>query len=146
MLITNHVLSGAVTGAVVRRPAAAFAAGVASHFVLDALPHWGRPGEQPSLRVAVADGMAGLAAIAMLTAAAPPARRAAVVAGMAGAALPDLDKPALRWFGRSPWPAPVNWFHGQIQDEAPDRFGREVMAAAVLMVSAAALIGAARQR
>ena len=41
MLLTNHVLSGAVIGALARRPVPAFAAGVASHFVLDAIPHWG---------------------------------------------------------------------------------------------------------
>jgi hypothetical protein len=42
MLVTNHVLSGAVIGAASRRrPAAAFAVGVLSHFALDAAPHWG---------------------------------------------------------------------------------------------------------
>ena len=91
MFITNHVLSGAVTGAVVRRPVPAFLAGVASHFALDALPHWGKAGEEHFLRAAVADGLTGLAAMAVLTAAAGPGRRAAVLAGMAGAALPDLD-------------------------------------------------------
>ena len=42
MLVTNHVLSGAVIGAAVRRPVPAFALGVASHFALDAVPHWGK--------------------------------------------------------------------------------------------------------
>ncbi len=41
MLLTNHVLSGALIGALARRPLPAFALGVASHFVLDAVPHWG---------------------------------------------------------------------------------------------------------
>ena len=41
MLLTNHVLSGALIGARARGPEQAFAAGVASHFVLDAIPHWG---------------------------------------------------------------------------------------------------------
>ena len=41
MLLTNHVLSGALIGALVRRPAPAFALGVASHFALDTVPHWG---------------------------------------------------------------------------------------------------------
>ena len=44
MLLTNHVLSGALIGALARRPLPAFAAGVASHFVLDAVPHWGEWG------------------------------------------------------------------------------------------------------
>ena len=54
MFITNHVLSGAVTGAVVRRPLPAFLAGVASHFVLDAFPHWGKVEHECFLRAAVA--------------------------------------------------------------------------------------------
>ena len=147
MLITNHVLSGALTGAVLRRPLPAFLAGVASHFVLDGLPHWGRWGSRERfLRVAVADGLTGLAAMAALTAAAPRDRRAAVLAGMTGAALPDLDKPARIWFGFSPWPAAVDRFHHWIQDEKADRFRNEVAAGAALAVSAAALLrGAARE-
>ena len=145
MFITNHVLSGAVTGAVVRRPVPAFLAGVASHFALDALPHWGKAGEEHFLRAAVADGLTGLAAMAVLTAAAGPGRRAAVLAGMAGAALPDLDKPIELWFGVSPWPAPVNDFHRRIQDEAPDRLGLEAMTATMLAVSAVALLRGARR-
>ncbi len=140
MFITNHVLSGAVTGAVVRRPVPAFLAGVASHFVLDALPHWGTAERERFLRVAVADGLTGLAAMAALTAAARPGRRAAVLAGMAGAALPDLDKPAGLWFGISPWPRPVDSFHRWIQAEQPDRLGLETMAATLLAVSAVALV------
>jgi hypothetical protein len=142
VLITNHVLSGAVTGAIIRRPVPAFIAGVASHFVLDALPHWGRLGPERFLRVAVADGLTGLAAMAAMAAVAPSDRRVAVVAGMAGAALPDLDKPAMLWFGCSPWPRSVDHFHRWIQDEAPDRFGREAVAASML---AAAALGALRR-
>ena len=145
MFITNHVLSGAVTGAVVRRPVPAFLAGVASHFVLDALPHWGKVGPERFLLAAVADGLTGLASMAVLTAAARPGRRAAVLAGMAGAALPDLDKPIELRFGFSPWPPPVDRFHRAIQDEAPDRLGLEVMAASMLAVSAVALLRGARR-
>ena len=140
VLITNHVLSGAVTGAVARRPVPAFLAGVASHFVLDALPHWGKVSHERFLQVAVADGLTGLAAMAVLTAVARPGRRAAVLAGMAGAALPDLDKPAGLWFGISPWPRPVDSFHRWIQDEEPDRLGLETMAATLLAISAVALL------
>ena len=146
MFITNHVLSGAVTGAVVRRPVPAFLAGVASHFVLDALPHWGKVEPECFLQAAVADGLTGLAAMAVLTAVAPPGRRAAVLAGMAGAALPDLDKPIELWFGASPWPPPVDRFHRWIQDEAPDRLGLEAMTASMLAVSAVALLRGIRRR
>ena len=91
------------------RPASAFAVGVASHFALDRTPHWGD--DEIFLRVAVVDGLTGLAAMAVMTALAPRGRRLAVVAGMAGAAFPDLDKPSTLFFGRSPFPRAVDAFH-----------------------------------
>jgi hypothetical protein len=147
MLVTNHVLSGALIGAVVRRPGSAFVLGVASHFVLDGMPHWGKwADDRQFIRVAVPDGLTGLATMAAFTAAAPRGRRAAVAAGMIGAALPDLDKPARMWFGRSPWPRPVNRFHSWIQDEAPGRFGHEAASAAFFAASAALLLRPRRPR
>src|SRR5512142_1534661 len=138
VLLTNHVLSGAVIGALARRPLPAFAVGVASHFVLDAVPHWGDwPSRRQFLRVAIPDGLISLGVMGALTAAAPPGRRAAVLAGMAGAALPDADKPAILWFGRSPFPAAVNRFHSRIQDESFRRAPIELAAAGAF---AAALI------
>lgn len=136
VLVTNHVLSGALIGAVVRRPLPAFLLGVASHFVLDAVPHWGKwRDKQHFLSVAVPDGLGGLAAIGGYAAVARPEVRLAVVAGMAGAALPDIDKPTGIWFGWSPWPGPVNRFHAAIQDEAPERFGVEMAAMGVFAVA-----------
>ena len=133
MLLTNHVLSGALIGALARRPLPAFTAGVASHFVLDAMPHWGKwDSKRHFVRVAVRDGLVSLAAMGALAAVSPPDRRLAVLAGMAGAALPDLDKPAKLWFGRSPFPAAVDRFHMGIQDEAAHRFYVELLAAAAL--------------
>ena len=141
MLLTNHVLSGALIGALTRRPLPAFAAGVASHFVLDAVPHWGDWGSRRRfLRVAVADGLAGLAVAGVLAAASPAERRLAVLAGMAGAALPDLDKPSRLWFGRSPFPAAVDRFHGRIQREARHRWYVEALAAAALAPAALAAL------
>ena len=146
MLLTNHVLSGALIGAVVRRPVPAFVLGVASHFALDAVPHWGPfPGRRALLRVAVPDGLTALAAMAALAAATPPPRRLAVTAAMFGAALPDADKPAQLLFGRSPWPAAVGEFHGRIQDESPDRFPFEAAVAGVLATAAVALLANSRQ-
>jgi hypothetical protein len=141
MLVTNHVLSGALIGAVARRPAGAFALGVASHFALDAVPHWGEwsGGRSHFLRVAVADGLTGLAVIGVLAAAAPPERRVAVLAGMAGAALPDIDKPWRLWFGRSPFPHAVDRFHSAIQREAPHYARRELAVAAALGTATLAL-------
>jgi hypothetical protein len=146
MLVTNHVLSGAVIGAATRRPASAFALGVISHFALDATPHWGK--WEPRLKfmqVAVPDGLIGLAVMGAITAVAPRDARVAVLAGMAGAALPDLDKPSIVFLGRSPFPRSVDLFHMRIQDEAPHRFKYEV-AAALAMAAAIALLCGPRKR
>ena len=40
---------------------------------------------------------------------------------MAGAALPDADKPAKLWFGWSPFPGAFDRFHMRIQHEASRR-------------------------
>jgi MYXO-CTERM domain-containing protein len=147
MLVTNHVLSGALIGAAVRRPLPAAALGVVSHFALDAVPHWGKFGSRRGLlRVAVPDGLTGLAVIGAFTAIAPRERRLAVLAGMAGAALPDLDKPSRVFFGRSPFPRAWDVFHTRIQDEAPDRFPHEVAAAVVLGAGALALLRTRRRQ
>ena len=148
MLVTNHVLSGAVIGAAARNPWLAFPLGFASHLALDAIPHWGKfDSHEHFMRVAVADGLTGLAAMGVATAAASPGERVAVLAGMAGAALPDLNKPGKVFFGRSPFPKAFDDFHGRIQDEAPDRFrSHEVVAGAVFAAGFAALVFAGRRR
>ena len=137
VLLTNHVLSGALIGALARRPVPAFAAGVASHFVLDAVPHWGKwESKRRFLQAAVPDGLISLAAMGAFAALAPAERRAAVVAGMTGAALPDIDKPTKLWFGWSPWPRAVDRFHRRIQPEAAGRAHIEVLAAGAFAVAA----------
>ena len=143
MLLTNHVLSGALIGALARRPVAAFALGVASHFALDTVPHWGKWGSQRRfLRVAVPDGLISLATMGAITAASPPDRRLAVLAGMTGAVLPDIEKPTKLWFGWSPFPAAVDRFHSGIQHEEPRRAHIELLAAAAF--GSAALIALRR--
>ena len=148
MLVTNHVLSGALIGAAVRRPVPAFLLGVASHFALDSIPHWGKWSSLDQfLRVAVADGLTGLTGMAVFTAVAPPGRRVAVAVGMAGAALPDIDKPCWLLFGFSPFPMAVIRFHARIQDEAPHRFPVEAVSAGVFAASALMLArGGAKRR
>jgi len=148
MLVTNHVLSGAVIGAASRRrPAAAFAVGVLSHFALDAAPHWGQWEKRFNfMQVAVPDGLAGLAVMGAMTALAPRDSRLAVLAGMTGAALPDLDKPGNVFFGRSPWPRAVDRFHMGIQrHEASHHLKYELAAAAVFAVTAVGLLRARRR-
>jgi hypothetical protein len=145
MLVTNHVLSGAIIGAVIRRPVPAFALGVASHFALDMVPHWGGIRDQRKfLQIAVPDGLIGLAVIGTMAAIAPPERRLTVLAGMAGAALPDLDKPSRLFFGRSPFPRAWDRLHHSVQREAPGRAHREIAAAASLAAAAFVLLRAAR--
>ena len=148
MLVTNHVLSGAVIGVAARSPWLAFPLGFASHFALDSVPHWGRwDSHERFMQVAVADGLTGLAAMGVATLAAAPGQRAAVLAGMAGAALPDLNKPSKVFFGRSPFPKRFDDFHGRIQDEAPDRFrSHELVAGAAFATGFAVLALGSRLR
>jgi len=141
VLLTNHVLSGALIGALARRPGLAFTVGVASHFVLDAVPHWGDWGStRRFLQVAVPDGLISLATMGAVTALCPAERRPAVVAGMAGAVLPDLSKPTSMFFGWSPFPPAVERFHGRIQPEASGRAHIEVLAAGALAATALAAL------
>lgn len=136
MLVTNHVLSGAAIGAAVRNPWLAFPLGVLSHLALDATPHWGEwESDEYFLRVAVADGLTGLAAMGGAAALARPEQRVSVVAGMVGAALPDIDKPTRLFFGGSPFPARFDALHAKIQDEAPHRFRSHELVAGALFAA-----------
>jgi hypothetical protein len=67
-----------------------------------------------------------------------------MLAGMAGAALPDIDKPSNLWFGWSPFPRAVDRFHSGIQREASHRAYVELLAAAAF--APAALIALRRAR
>ncbi len=77
---------------------------------------------------------------------APPGRRVAVAAGMAGAALPDIDKPFWLLFGFPPFPMAVIRFHGRIQDEARHRFPVEAVSAGVFAAPALMLLRAGAKR
>jgi hypothetical protein len=131
VLITNHVLSGALIGALSPDTGTAFQRGFVSHFVLDAVPHFGVD-EQHLLKIAVPDGLIGLATIAAVARYTPRKRLLPVLAGITGACLPDLDKPGKQFFGRSPFPGWFDWAHAVIQPESPRRFPVEVAAAAAL--------------
>ena len=140
MLISTHVLSGALVGRAVGRPVPALVLGLASHLALDRLPHWGKGGGWPveemddeTFRVAVVDGLVGLALIAVALRVVAPRRRPAVLAGIVGACLPDLDKPGRRFVGRSPWPERFDRLHAEMQvgAESPDRLAQDVAIAAV---------------
>lgn len=142
MLVTSHVLAGALIGkALSRHPVAAFGAGVVSHFVMDACPHYGdeeerEPGDftPEFLRLARCDGCAGLAAMAVAAGLSPRPARRAVLAGMAGAAVVDTDKPLLYFFGRNPWPDWWNRLHKRVQNQRLDRLPHELVLAGALAV------------
>lgn len=129
MLITNHVLAGALVGATSPGPAAAFGLGVLSHAAMDAAPHFGN--QAIFLRVAVVDGLLGLATMSWVARSTTRGKRNVVMAGMLGACFPDADKPALLFVGRSPFPAVVDHWHARIQHESPRRLPQEVAVAAL---------------
>jgi hypothetical protein len=143
VLVTNHVLAGALIGSASRGPVSAFVAGVVSHVVMDMTPHWGD--EERFLPVAVVDGLVGATALVLVNRFTSGDRRTRVTAGMLGGAFPDLDKPSELFFGRSPFPVAVDDWHKRLQRESPRRLPQEVVVAAVaaLAVRAAVL---SRQR
>jgi hypothetical protein len=132
MFATNHVLSGVVIGRVFeRRPVAAFVAGVASHLVLDMVPHWGcqlktPEGREHFFRYAQRDGLLGLAVTLGATVAVDRRIRVATVAAIAGATLLDADKPALYFWGKNPFPQIVRTIHAKAQNESPDGMPNEI--------------------
>jgi hypothetical protein len=136
MFITNHVLSGALIGlAAPRRPVKVALVAAGSHFVLDSVPHWGNRDPAFFRKVAIVDGLVGLATMRAVMGAVPRGTRVAVLAGMLGAAFPDADKPALMFFGRSPFPALVDGFHLTIQRESSNGIRTEIRAAVAMYVA-----------
>jgi hypothetical protein len=141
VLITNHVLSGAVVGALSPDVVSAVGRGFVSHFALDALPHFGVD-EEHLMKVAVPDGLVGLAAIYAIARRTPRGRLLPVLGGIFGACLPDLDKPAEQFFGRSPFPRWFDRAHASIQPEASHRLPIELATGA----TCAAVLGVLLRR
>ncbi len=142
MFITNHVLAGAIAGSVFRtHPVAAFSLGFATHVAMDMTPHWGNPeiGRDGFYVVAKRDGFLGLAAVALVTVAGVPPRRA-LIAGMAGAAILDSDKPGEFFFGVNPLPQWIDRIHKQIQRESPEGLATELAAGTALAATVTAIL------
>lgn len=131
MLSTTHAAAGAVIGALCPHPAAAATAGWCSHFVLDALPHWGSSNPERFLRVARIDGLAMGALSCALVARAPRHRRNSVAAGVFAAVAPDLNKPVRHFFGRQLYPQALERFHSRVQvgRESDTRLASEALRA-----------------
>ena len=143
MLITNHVLAGAVIGALSTSNRSAFTSGLVSHFALDAAPHWGTPDHDRFLTVAVIDGLIGATVMGAIALLAPKEKRSRVRAGMVGAVLPDMDKPSKQFFGTSPFPKPIDAFHARIQIESEHQMCQEVLVGSLL---SAVAVGVLRDR
>lgn len=125
---------GAIMGAL-----AAAGTGLASHLVLDALPHWGRRHPGQFLPAAVADGLTALLLGGWLARRCPGEHRTTVLAGMLGAVLPDLNKPAVLLTGSDPSPAWFGRIHERVQREAPEWLWHEALAAGLGLALAAQL-------
>ena len=132
ILATHAIVGGAIASLMPSHPAAAFALGFASHFALDALPHWDYPIRSPSidptiaaplrfdralLRDAIAigsDGFGGLLAAFLLFA--TPTTQWAIMLGAFGALFPDALQFLYTRFPREPLRS-VQRFHVWIHTE-----------------------------
>ena len=120
MLASTHALVGAVIGISSKNNTQAVTYGVASHFILDSIPHWGGVGSYETfLKVAVPDGLTVLALTALVYKKTPSHIRNRTLLGLVGAVFPDLDKPSVLFFKRNPFPKKIQKFHESIQTEKP---------------------------
>jgi hypothetical protein len=103
---------------------------------MDACPHWspveGPESQQTFLRVARRDGVVGLAAMVASVASAPAEARWSVLGGVTGAALLDVDKPCVHFFGVNPFPRWCRQIHQRVQCQAPHRLPHELVAGTAL--------------
>jgi hypothetical protein len=110
MICATHALIGAALGRLLKRPAAAFAAGVGSHVVADLMPH-----RDFTAAVEVPLVAAALTAIALTQGAG-----SAEFWGAIGAALPDLENVQCTLpgdDGRRCFPTHRNGVHGRPREE-----------------------------
>ena len=148
MFITNHVLAGTLAGSAFRRrPVLAFVTGFVTHIAMDMIPHWGNPTLDRDGFYAVArrDGLLGLATLALVTVTGVPPRTA-LVAGIAGAAVLDSDKPGEYLLGVNPLPGWLDRFHVRIQRESPEGLRTELAAGVALAAVCAAALVRRRRR
>jgi hypothetical protein len=127
VFVTNHVLSGVYIGRkLARHPLYAFGAGVGSHLVIDAIPHWGgcdwyeSPSELKRFMVfAKRDGVLGLSVMTVAALGVERSVRKSTVAAMFGASMLDLDKPFYIYAGWNPFPRWLRKLHKAVQNESP---------------------------
>lgn len=142
MLITSHIAAASLISAMTKRRSSAFLAGLASHLLMDRAPHWGGSSHDLYLKVARADGITGLILATHLLHRRPCATH---LAALAGAVLPDIDKPSEHLLGVRILPPAVAAWLSLIQDESPDRLRREIAVALALAASAALAVNLTRK-
>ena len=101
MLATNHVLAGALLGSAITSPYLLIPTALASHVVMDLVPHWGKfPNEKYYHRVAKLDGILLLLLLPIILFFAPSEKRFLIFIGAFAALFFDFDKPYEFFFGK----------------------------------------------
>jgi len=119
---TNHVLTGVVIGLTVGQPAVALPLALGSHFVMDALPHYGDP-DVTSKRFLTILGLEAIAIMiifASILTLQPSSWLLAIACGFIAAApdfmwLPNFLRDMSAGRERRPYTNPVTRFHKHIQ-------------------------------
>lgn len=142
MMVTTHAALGALIGRYTKTPGRAALLGVASHLLLDSIPHWGTREKASFLTVARIDGIAMATVATTLTLLTPARYRLQVAAGIFGAILPDLEKPVHHLLDLPLFPRQVTHFLGKIQQgrEKPHRLPAETLAAITTTYAAARIL------
>lgn len=95
MLVAPHASAGVAIGVLVANPLVAIPAAIASHFVLDTVPHWQetlapyQPTRKTYIRIPIDIGLA--IAITAIGATIQPTHTTSIVLGALFATMPDLD-------------------------------------------------------
>jgi hypothetical protein len=95
MLLTPHAVMGATVGALIDKPVLALPVAIASHYLLDAVPHWQEtlppytPHAGTWVRIPIDIGLG--AGLATLIARRRPADAPRICAAAVAAVLPDVD-------------------------------------------------------
>lgn len=101
MLATNHVLAGALLGSVITSPYLLIPTALASHVVMDLLPHWGKfPNDKYYHRVAKIDGILLIILLSLILFLTSNEKRILIFIGAFAALFFDFDKPYEFFFGK----------------------------------------------
>jgi hypothetical protein len=152
ILSTHAVVGGALASLIPSHPVAAFAVGFASHFAIDAIPHWDyplasvsiEPGAQGNVRpswallrdlaLIIFDAGAGLAVAIGLFA--TPSAVVAIMAGAIGGMLPDPLQIAYSLYPHGPLASLQRfhrWAHTKRQLHWPIGLGSQLAFVAVVV-------------